>query len=260
MNYIEIFSLPKIMFSHCYNAASYSAAFEKATAFLEITYLTEGEISLQIGDETFCVQKNDITCLLHNEPTSVLASGFHSHATVAIEVEWDFTLDQENALFLPPVTPAKNNTAGICRIIDDFTNNQIFYKDSKAKGAVKALELLCAIDKCNRKSQNVTLPSELLYAKRAKEYISQNIHCGITQNAIAEHLKISPEYLCAVFKRSEGVTVMKYVNKLKLENIKNLMDYTNTNLNKAAAMYGYNDPNYVSRLYKQFFGKNITDK
>ena len=27
-----------------------------------------------------------------------------------------------------------------------------------------------------------------------------------------------------------------------------------------AALYGYTDPNYVSRLYRQLFGYNITDR
>ena len=53
---------------------------------------------------------------------------------------------------------------------------------------------------------------------------------------------------------------MRYINKLKLENIKALMDNANMHLYEVAAMYGYNDPNYVSRLYKQLFGYSISHK
>lgn len=260
MSYIEISSLPRVVFSHCYEAETYINIMTKSDTFVEIAYLTEGEGNVQIGDEILCAQKGDVICFLHNKPSSFSASGFHSHATVAMEIMWNFTLDQQNGLFIPPITPAKNNTASICRIIDDFTNNEIFYKDSKSKGAAKILELLCAIDKCNRQSQSITLPSEVLYTNRAKEYISKNIHYNITQGAIAEYLKISPEYLCAVFKKTEGTTIMKYINRLKLENIKTLIDHKSVRLYEAAAMYGYTDPNYVSRLYKQLFGRNITDK
>ena len=56
------------------------------------------------------------------------------------------------------------------------------------------------------------------------------------------------------------MTVMRYVNTLKLENIKTLMDNANLKLYEAAAIYGYSDPNYVSRLYKQLFGYNISEK
>ena len=127
-------------------------------------------------------------------------------------------------------------------------------------GAAKFLELLCAIDRCNRTAQNKNLPSELLYTERAKDYIQRNINTSITQNAVAAHLGISPEYLCTVFKKTEGTTMIKYINMLKLESIKTLIDNTNMHLYEAAAMYGYSDPNYVSRLHKQLFGYNITDK
>ena len=54
--------------------------------------------------------------------------------------------------------------------------------------------------------------------------------------------------------------MMQYINRLKLENIKVLMEHTHLHLYEAAALYGYSDPNYVSRLYKRLFGHNITDK
>ena len=66
--------------------------------------------------------------------------------------------------------------------------------------------------------------------------------------------------ICTVFKRTEGTTVMRYINRTKLENIKALMEHNNLRLYEAAALYGYADPNYVSRLFKQLFGYNITEK
>ena len=49
-------------------------------------------------------------------------------------------------------------------------NNQIDYKESKARGAYKCLELLCAIDRCNRKRQRSNLPGEQMYVERAKRW------------------------------------------------------------------------------------------
>jgi YesN/AraC family two-component response regulator len=37
------------------------------------------------------------------------------------------------------------------------------------------------------------------------------------------------------------------------------MERENLRLYEAATRYGYTDANYVSRLYKRYFGKNITD-
>ena len=104
------------------------------------------------------------------------------------------------------------------------------------------------------------LPSEELYTKRAKEYIQNHLRQPITQKSVAEYLSISPEYLCAVFKKTEGMTLINYVNTEKLTAIKHLMEKEHVHLYQAAVLFGYGDPNYVSRLFKKYFGYNITDK
>lgn len=260
MKFVEVSSLPEILFSHVYQADSYHNHLVLRQNFLEVSYIAEGSSEFRIGNNSFHVKKGDVVCDSHRQETIVSAKKFHCHHTVGATVQWTVSTDEQSSLLLPTITPAENNTASICYLIDEMIHNQTAYKTSKTLGAAKFLELLCAIDACNRKKQNMNLPSELRYAKQAKDYILQNLHVPITQAVVAAHLGISPEYLCAVFKKAEGTTVMRYVNKHKLENIKALLEHTNIRLYEAAAMYGYNDPNYVSRLYKQLFGYNITDR
>jgi YesN/AraC family two-component response regulator len=38
------------------------------------------------------------------------------------------------------------------------------------------------------------------------------------------------------------------------------MEKEPVHLYEAAALFGYSDPNYVSRLFKKYYGYNITDK
>ena len=102
-------------------------------------------------------------------------------------------------------------------------------------------------------------PGDRLYAGRAKNYIYEHINEPISQRDVAKHLGISPEYLCYVFRRSEGRSLIRFSNELKLENIRDLIATKGLTLSKAAVQYGYSDPNYVSRLYKKYFNKNITD-
>ena len=78
------------------------------------------------------------------------------------------------------------------------------------------------------------------------------------QRDIAAHLGITPEYLCSIFKKSEGVSIMHFINTVKLTSIRSLMEKDGLTLAQAAHLYGYADPNYVSRLHKQYFHINIT--
>ena len=126
--------------------------------------------------------------------------------------------------------------------------------------ARKVAKVHSAIDEIARKTMLTSLPSEEMYVHRAKDFIHKNIRFPLTQTAVAEHLGISSGYLCYVFKKTEGITVMRYVNTAKLDGIKALLDNESIHLYEAVELFGYTDPNYVSRLYKKLFGYNITDK
>lgn len=259
MRTVEISSLPDLLFSHIFKRDSFHRQADPLENFIEITYISEGTLTCTAEKNTFSAKKGDVVCSLYNTESSFHSDASHCHHTVCAKVNWNFT-NREQGLLLPAVTYAENNTATICHLIDEFVYNQILYKTSKINGAAKFLELLCAIDQCNRKTQKKNLTGELLYAAKTKDYIQRNVHLPIKQSTIAEQLGVSPEYLCAVFKKAEGTTIMQYINRIKLENIKTLIDNTDLHLYEAAAMYGYNDPNYVSKLYKQMFGYSITSK
>ena len=130
---------------------------------------------------------------------------------------------------------------------------------SSTQAAAAFLELLCAIDACNRECNKPLLPAETVYASRAKEAVFSQMHLPVSQRQIAAQLGITPEYLCSVFKKAEGVSFIKYCNMAKLQAIRVLMEKEGVHLYRAAAMYGYSDANYVSKLFKKHFGYNITD-
>lgn len=260
MNVVEIISLPKMIFAHVYNAKTYNAHFPTKDSFIEISYIEEGVLDIRVGAETYHVQRGDVVCFLHNGETTVSTDACHCHHTVGVTIDWNSSSNEQNSLLLPVVTPKEIVTANIYQIIDNMIHKQILYKNSTAHFSAKFLELLCEIDKCNRKSEKNNLPSELMYVKRAKEYVQTNMQNPITQASVAEYLQISPGHLCSVFKRVAGMTLMQYINRVKLENIKLLMDNKNIHLYEAASMFGYSDPNYVSRLFKKIYGYNITDK
>ena len=162
-------------------------------------------------------------------------------------------------LRLPTVLPAKYNTEDICGIIDDFIYKKEIYSVSNTRFSAIFLDMLCKIDQCSRKFDTIKYPREKVYTEQAKKYINSNIYNPITQKQLADYLGISPGYLCSIFKKNEGITVMKYINDIKLKSIKSLMEKENIYLYEAAALHGYDDANYVSRLFKKTYGYNITD-
>ena len=95
--------------------------------------------------------------------------------------------------------------------------------------------------------------------KKAKIYILNNITKQVTVSDIAAELGISPGFLSRVFKSATNQTLIEYTNYAKLYKIKELNATKGITIKEAAYQLGFSDPNYVSRLYKKYFGKNITD-
>ena len=256
---IDIRSLPSVRFAHAYQADSYRNRFPVMTGVIEVSCIVEGELYLKTGAEELRAGEGDILCLLHAESAEVCAPAFHAHHTVSAALDWEVKRDSLSGLLLPAVTPAALGTDEIRRIIDQLVYQRPSFGESPIRSASLFLSILCEIDRCSR-SAGQFLSGEMVYADKARKYIGQHIHEAITQAEVAAHLGISPGYLCSVFKKAQGISLMQYINRTKLTAIHGLMETEHLKLYEAAALYGYTDANYVSRLYRKLYQHNISDR
>ena len=259
MRFFEMDSMPRIMFAHVYGADSYYNRFSPREKVMEVTLVTRGELYIDLDDKKLVVHEGDIICSPFDSTSVVSSDRPHEHHTVGASVAWRAVENTAGGLCLPLVTRSSPNLKRAENVIDQIISDPLTFKDSPTRGAAKFLELLCEIDRCNRKSRELILPGEALYAQRAKKYIQEHIREPICQSEVAKYLSITPEYLCAVFKKTEGVSLIRYTNTVKLNAIRALIEKENMRLYEAAPLFGYNDPNYVSRLFKKYFGFGITD-
>lgn len=258
MKQINVLSMPKLCFAHKFEAEQYSNGSGIHKDRIEIAALIEGDTVLNIGGERIETHAGDVVCNTFTQPLTIYAESFHRHHTVAAVLEWEMV--ENGGLFLPTVITKEMHSEILTRMIDNFVYGFDALNSNPTRASAKFLELLCAIDDIARRQGLYTVPGSALYTEKAKRFIGKHITEPITQKEIAEHLNISPGYLCTVFKETEGMTVMKYINRQKLSHIKSLMEKEQVPLYKAASFYGFNDPNYVSRLHKNLFGYNITDR
>lgn len=255
MKGLQLLSLPVFAFAHIHKAERYHHVIPSNPSRLEITYLEEGSLNLKTSEGIVRLHKGDIACC-HTD-TSVDTDCFHCHHTVCVNVDWQFT-DAPGHLLLPVVMPACSAAEEIRELIDQFIYQTYLYENSPEKAACDFLQILCKIDHCNRKSEEQAGSGSSILVSRAKKYIHRHLYAPITQEEVAAHLNITPGYLCSIFRKSEHISVMRYINTLKLKQVRELMENRGMKLYEAASMLGYSDPNYVSALYKKLFGHNIT--
>ncbi len=262
MQTYELKSLPIIKTAHIFSTDAFSAKFTVVPHdFIEVSILTEGTFTFEYNSQMYTIKKGDIACVARDTtPFSSMSDSYFKFHSVKAEVKWEAIENSTKGLYLPTVIPQGPGTKTIENLVDQLIHDQLLFKDSPTRGASIFIDLLCEIDKVARESKKLHIPSETLYTQRAKEFIQKNMHLPISQKSIAEKLSISPEYLCRVFKKVEGCSLKKYANTEKLKSIKSLMETENLQLCEAAARFGYSDPNYVSRLFKKYYGYNITNK
>ena len=260
MKTIDIFSIPHIYFCHIEQCDTYEYTLNPLEKSIEITYVAQGCMEITRDNQTYLAKQGDIVCLIRDREMNVRATEYHSHHTLVIKVDWTYLKDDANGLFLPVLTRFSPQSKSIHAMIDDIIYNFHRYKSSRAKQTAQVMNILCEIDTCNHKVKTLQLPGEVLLAEKAKKYIQKHIYETITQTEVANYLKITPAYLCRVFKKTNGTSLMKYINKTKLESIRNLLQNENIHVYEAALLFGYKDANYVSSLHKKLFGYNITDK
>lgn len=253
MDTTKIHALPTVIFAHSFTSDQYDAHLSGSLSKTEISTVTEGELLLRCNGIEETAKKGDLTFRREHD-IFVSSRGYHTHHTVCFLTEGL----PEEMLRLPTVLHPTEDHKICLRLIDDIIETNLSDRDNFLKLSGLFLQLLGELHAIKEEKAGPAVMGELHYVTRAKEYVYRHISEPILQKNIAAELGITPEYLCAVFKKNEGRTVMRFVNETKLEGIKTMMASKQVSLYQAALQYGFSDPNYVSKLYKRYFRETIS--
>lgn len=86
---------------------------------------------------------------------------------------------------------------------------------------------------------------------KALQFIYENWNKEIKVNDLAKQVHLSKNYFGELFQNETGMTVQQYINKLKIDHARLLLEDKALNINTIADMVGYQDANYFSRIFKK---------
>jgi len=92
----------------------------------------------------------------------------------------------------------------------------------------------------------------------AISFIEQNIAAQLQIKCLAESAFLSETQFKKLFKQQTGMTVMKYVTKLRMEKAQALLTHTDYPLQIIGEKVGYKEPSAFSRKFSQYFGLSPT--
>lgn len=87
---------------------------------------------------------------------------------------------------------------------------------------------------------------------RACEYIRENYNNpDISLNTVAAYVALSPAHFSTIFSQEMGITFIDYLTEVRITRVKEMLVSTNDKLVNIAFCVGYNEPNYLSYLFKK---------
>ncbi len=92
-----------------------------------------------------------------------------------------------------------------------------------------------------------------------EKYLSENFREDITLQTIAGRFNISVNYLSQLFKRESGLSLIDYLNHLRIDRACGLLNTTTLSGKEIAFKVGYNNPNYFIRVFKQITGRTVRE-
>ena len=93
--------------------------------------------------------------------------------------------------------------------------------------------------------------------RQAINFMNENLNRKVTERELADIAGVSPQHLCALFKNEIGETPVRYLNRLRMEKARELLegdDAPALSIKEIAAKVGCRDLSHFVRDFQQRFG------
>ena len=165
--------------------------------------------------------------------------------------------------FLPQVLESGDDFLFISALFKNFINHYIRNTTADYFRCLSIWYELVAYIESNFRSQirlsnkGSRTSSAYYYVYKAKKYIAQHYCEPLALRDIAGALKLTPNYLCGIFRKETGRTIVDYVNMLRVQRVRELVDTKPYSLEELAAAVGLRDTRYLQRLFKKYYGVSM---
>ncbi|MHB0897718.1 MAG: helix-turn-helix transcriptional regulator, partial [Spirochaetales bacterium] len=100
----------------------------------------------------------------------------------------------------------------------------------------------------------------LKLVRRACEYIQKHYNSpDISLNTVAAYVALSPAHFSTIFSQEMSETFIDYLTDVRMERVKEILATTDEKVINIAFEVGYNEPNYLSYLFKKRVGLTLKE-
>lgn len=104
------------------------------------------------------------------------------------------------------------------------------------------------------KLSEITVSSKRSEVIKAQQYVLQNVSERITLEDMASYLNLNSSYFSRLFKRETNQNFIEYVNRVKLQKAKELLQHSKMTVEEISDSLGYSNKSYFIKLFRRDVG------
>jgi AraC-like DNA-binding protein len=271
--------VPILAYAHTFKTSKYQWFLPRRKGFMQITFVEQGDVVKTYQDGSAKYFKAPCYMLnMHDRDVTLSGDGYQSHYTAGFFLDYEIISVSQRKPFAPVCETHHEPGARLHMVLPEYIEinrhnenlKDAFFKLIKsyevptpwrdAKCAAIIMKIMAKTSALNMKGGDSNKePSAARYYKKAVEYIGNHINGRITVDEIAAGVGISPGYLSRLFKKVSQRTIVAYINGMKIDRIRELMETEGYNLREAGEKMGITDENYLSRMFKKYTGLSVRE-
>ena len=91
------------------------------------------------------------------------------------------------------------------------------------------------------------------------KFINENYDKALSLKLIASNSYCNHTYLSSLFNEKMNITITDYINKIRIEKARELIDITSKSITEISCIVGFNDSGYFTRVFKSIIGVTPKD-
>ena len=272
---IKLRSVPRIKFACSLSTDRYKNIIDRRPNLLELSVHSGVGIQYSAPGRSFILPSESMALLTPDMSYHTVAAekGMLHINTVSVELDdWEFRrrpagqlspalFEDPETLLLPDTFPLGSAYLQIVRRIKTLINHYLNTDSVSHFHCVSDwFELVSTVSGLWYASlypQAQSKKASDYYVRKAEAYIHQHCFEKLPIPQIAAELKITPNYLCDVFKRGTGRTIVEYVNMLRVQRARELLYQGKLSVAEITESVGLSNPRYLRELFKRFLGLNL---
>lgn len=166
---------------------------------------------------------------------------------------------EDNSIFyIPKYYHYQNGNELISLLVDADNDFYSKFEGYKRMVALKFLELLIKISR-DYTSKNIDIiqpnySKTFVKCNRIINYLNKEYVNKITSEQLEQVFESNYDYLNRIFQKTTGYTIFHYLNNLRINKAKDLLDTSYMKISEVGYLVGVNDPYYFSKLFKKYAG------